>query len=51
MKVLIVVIAVVLLVGIPALVGAYAIQEGINQAIEWREQQKKEKENQDNAEL
>lgn len=51
MKVLLVVIAVVVLVAFPALAGACAIQEGINQAIERREQQKKEKENQDNAQL
>lgn len=51
MKALLVVIAVVVLIAFTAMAGAYAIQEGINQAIAWREQQKEEKENQDNAEL
>lgn len=49
MKALLVVAAVVVLIAFPALAGACAIQEGINQAIAWREQQKEEKENQDNA--
>lgn len=51
MKVLLAAIAVVVLVGVLALAGVCAIHEGINQAIEWREQQKKEKENQGNAEF
>lgn len=51
MKVLLAVIAVVLLVGFLALAGTYALQEGINQAIEWRKQKKKAKERQENAEF
>lgn len=52
MKVVLVLIAVVICVGLPALAGAYAIKEGINQAIEWKEQYQEEqkgKENQGNA--
>jgi len=57
MELLLIVAAVVLCIGLPALAGAYIIKEGINQAIEWKEQyqeeqkKKKKKENQDNAEL
>ena len=57
MELLLIVAAVVLYIGLPALAGAYIIKEGINQAIEWKEQyqeeqkKKKKKENQDNAEL
>ena len=43
MKVLLTVIAVVLLVGLLELAGVYALQEGINQVIEWRKQKKKER--------
>lgn len=55
MELLLIVAAVVLCIGLPALAGAYIIKEGINQAIEWKEQyqeeqkKKKKKENQDNA--
>ena len=54
MELLLIVAAVVLCIGLPALAGAYIIKEGINQAIEWKEQyqeEQKKKENQDNAEL
>lgn len=57
MELLIIIAAVVLCIGLPALAGAYIIKEGINQAIEWKEkyrevqEKKKEKEKQDNAQL
>ena len=51
MELVLIVVAIVLGVGLPALVGAYIVKKGINEVIEWREQQKKEKESQDNAEL
>lgn len=57
MELLLIIAAVVLCIGLPALAGAYIIKEGINQAIEWKEQyqedqeKKKEKEKQDNAQL
>ena len=42
MELLLIVAAVVLCIGLPALAGAYIIKEGINQAIEWKEQYQEE---------
>lgn len=51
-KALLVFFAVAFAVGaVVSLIGAYTIKDGINQATEWQEQQKKEKESWDNAEL